>query len=148
MIEPRKRAYLEAMGFDVWVAKPPEPQRDRLVVGPGQGSTLLVCASPEQCATRLGGDIVRAVGGDPVWAWPDPEGNPDGPRIADAVKDSLFTQVFIFGSETAGLLFGQDAPATIVSAAVEVVADIGELETRGTAKQQFWTSMKRVSARR
>ena len=35
MIDPQRQAYLEAMGLDVWVAKPPEPERDRLVLGAG-----------------------------------------------------------------------------------------------------------------
>ena len=142
MSEPRRRAYLEAMGFDVWVARPPAPERDRLVVGPGQGSTLLVCASPEQSASRLAGDIVRAAGGDPAWAWPDPEGNAESPRLEEAVKDSLFTRVIVFGESNARQLFGSEVPAVVFSAQVGLAMDIDELATRGTAKQQLWTLLK------
>lgn len=142
MIEPRKQAYLEAMGFDVWVAKPPAPEPDRLVVGPGQGSTLLVCANPEQCASRLGADIVRAIGGDPVWAWPDPEGTPDSPRLEDVVQDNLYTRVFVFGAKTSERLSGRAAPGIIASATVSVIPDMDELATRGTVKQEFWGLLK------
>lgn len=142
MIEPRRRAYLEALGFDVWVARPPPPEWDRLVVGPGQGSTLLVCASPEQSASRLAGDIARAVGGDPAWAWPDPEGSSESPGLEDAVKDGLFTRVVVFGESNAKQLFGGEAPAVVFSAQVGLATDIDELATRGTAKQQLWKLLK------
>jgi hypothetical protein len=146
MIEARKQAYLEAMGIDVWVTRPPAPERDRLVLGPGQGSTLLVCAAPEDCASRLSGDIVRALGGDPVWAWLDPDGSPDSPRLEDAVKDRLFTHVIIFGENMADCLFGQEVPAVIASSAVSVTHPITELAVRGTAKQAFWNLARREQA--
>jgi hypothetical protein len=142
MIETRKQAYLEAMGFDVWVARPPEPERDRLVVGPGQGSTLLVCSGPEHSASKLGGDIARLLGGDPVWAWPDPEGDAERPRLEQAVKDALFTRVIVFGEQTARLLLGDSVPAVIVSSSVTVAADFEELATRGSAKQNLWTDIR------
>ena len=142
MIEAGKRAYLEAMGFDVWVARPPEPELDRLVIGPGQGSTLLLCSAPEHSASKLGGDIARILGGDPVWAWPDPEGSPERPRLEQAVANSLFTQVIVFGEETAHLLFGKDVPDVVVSSAVTVAADFEELATRGTAKQKLWSAVR------
>jgi hypothetical protein len=142
MIEPRKQAYLEAMGFDVWVARPAAPEPDRLVVGPGQGSTLLVCANPEQSASKLGADIVRAIGGDPAWAWPDPEGTPDSPRLEDAVRDNLFTRVIVFGAGTSERLSGRTMPSIIASATVSVVTDMDELATRGIAKQEFWKLLK------
>ncbi|MGD8346475.1 MAG: hypothetical protein PVI83_04475, partial [Lysobacterales bacterium] len=81
MNEARRRAYLEAMGFDVWVQKPPPPLENRLVVGPGRGNTLLICATPELSASKLAADIARAVGGEPAWAWPDPEGRPESPDL-------------------------------------------------------------------
>lgn len=142
MIEQRRQAYLEAMGFDVWIARPPEAEKDRLVLGPGKGSTLLVCSAPEHSATRLGGDITRILGVDPVWAWPDPEGKPEHPRLEQAVTDSLFTQVLVFGEQTARLLFGKQVPEVIASSAVTVAADFDELATRGTSKQELWAFMK------
>lgn len=146
MIEARKQAYLEAMGFDIWVAKPPPPEWDRLLVRPGQGSTLLVCSSAEQCNSVLGGDIARATGADPVWAWPDPAGSPDSPRLEEVVRDGLFTRVIVFGEKTADRMFGSRVPAIIISSAVSVVAGIEELAIRGTAKQALWVILKQGSA--
>ena len=142
MIETRKRAYLEAMGFDVWVSRPPEPEPDRLVVGPGQGSTLLVCSGPEHSSSKLGGDISRILGGAPVWAWPDTEGSAERPSLEQAVTDSLFTRVIVFGAETARLLLGKNVPEVIVSSTVAVAADFEELATRGTAKQELWSLIR------
>lgn len=146
MIEARKQAYLEAMGFEIWVAKPPPPEWDRLLVRPGQGSTLLVCSSPEQCTSLLGGDINRAIGGDPVWAWPDPAGSPDSPRLEEVVRDGLFTRVIVFGEKAADRMFGSRVPAVVISSAVSVVADIEELAIRGTAKQALWAILQQGSA--
>lgn len=145
MIEPRRQAYLEAMGFDVWVAKPPPPEWDRLLVRPGQGSTLLVCTAPEQCTSALGEDITRTIGGDPVWAWPDPAGSPDSPRLEEVVRDGLFTRVIVFGKQTSDRLFDSGVPAVIISSAVSVAADIEELAIRGTAKQALWAILKQAS---
>ena len=46
MIESQRRAYLDAMGLDVWSIKPPQPEFDRLIFQPGEGSTLLICDAP------------------------------------------------------------------------------------------------------
>lgn len=146
MIEARKQAYLEAMGFDIWVAKPPPPEWDRLIVRPGQGSTLLVCSSSEQCASLLGGDITRAIGSDPVWAWPDPAGSQDSPRLEEVVRDGLFTRVIVFGEKAADRMFGSRVPDVIISSVVSVAADIEELEIRGTAKQALWAILQQGSA--
>jgi len=142
MIEPQKQAYLEAMGFDIWVARPPEPRWDRLALGPGQGSTLLVCPSPQHTSSRLAGDIARILGGDPVWAWPDPEGSPEMPSLEQAVEDRLFTQVVVFGEKAAARVFGKRVPDHVVSSAVLVAADLDELATRGTAKQALWSFLR------
>lgn len=138
MTEARRRAYLEALGVEVWLAKPPEPGPGRLVVGPGDGSTLLVCATPEACADKLAADIVRALGRDPVWAWPDPDGQPDRPTIEQAVGDRLFTRLLVFGEGLARELFGRKPPEVLHSAAVRVAPDLSELAVRGTAKQALW----------
>jgi hypothetical protein len=138
MIDPRKQAYLEAMGFDVWVARPAPAARDRLVLAPGQGSTLLVCARAGDRETALAADIARAVGDDPSWGWPDPEGRPDAPTLAQAIENGLVTRVVVFGRETAEMLLGADVPAVLKSSAIAVAAGLDELATRGTAKQALW----------
>jgi DNA polymerase III psi subunit len=141
MIDPQRQAYLEAMGFDVWMAKPPAPERDRLLVGSGQGSTLLVSESPPEHNPLLASDIARAVGGDPVWAWSDPEGHPDNPRLADAVERSLFTRLVVFGDSLAARLMGKDRPAVLGSAAVLVSEPLEDLAVNGTAKKRLWNAL-------
>lgn len=142
MSEVRRRAYLEAMGFDVWVARPPDLQWDRLQMGPGQGSTLLVCASPEEGESTISSDIARAIGGDPVWAWPDPQDDPEAPRLEDAVRDRLFTRVIVFGEIVAERLFGGLPPDVLLSSAVNVTCTLGELSTRGSAKRALWQLLR------
>lgn len=138
MIDPRKQAYLEAMGFDVWVARSSPATRDRLALAPGQGSTLLVCARAGDRETALAADIARAVGDDPSWGWPDPAGLPDAPTLEQAIGNGLITRVVVFGRETARQLLGADVPAVLKSSEVAVVADLDELATHGTAKQALW----------
>ena len=108
MTEARRRAYLEAMGYDVWVEKPPGPGPVRLVVGPGEGSDLLVCEAPDASGGKLAADIARALGTDPVWAWPDPEHDPGRPTLEEAVADRLFTHLLVFGEELARLVSAAD----------------------------------------
>jgi hypothetical protein len=138
MTEARRRAYLEAMGYDVWVARPPGPGPLRLVLGPGAGGDLLVCASPDESGSKLAADIARALGDDPAWAWPDPDGANGGPTVEEAVADRLFTQLVVFGGELARALFGHEAPDVLGSAAVRVAPALDELAVRGAAKRAFW----------
>ncbi|MEJ2384709.1 MAG: hypothetical protein P8Y54_09965 [Xanthomonadales bacterium] len=138
MTEARRRAYLEAMGFDIWVAKPPGPGPVRLVVGPGAGGDLLICAAPDASSGKLAADIARALGDDPVWAWPDPEGDLACPTVDEAVADRLFTRLLVFGEELARDLFGPESPEVLGSAAVRVAPAMDELAVRGNAKQAFW----------
>jgi hypothetical protein len=138
MTEARRRAYLEAMGYDVWVEKPPGPGPVRLVVGPGGGSDLLVCEAPDASGGKLAADIARALGTDPVWAWPDPEHDPGRPTLEEAVADRLFTHLLVFGEELARALFGTSAPDILGSSAVRVAPDMDELAVRGSAKRTLW----------
>lgn len=141
MIESRRRAYLEAMGIDVWLARPPAPEWDRLLIGPGQGSTLMVCREPGESAGKLARDVARAIGQDPVWAWPDPESAASSPKLRDAVENRLFTRVIVFGDDLAGQLFKGEPPGVLVSAAVVTAPGLEELAVRGTAKQTFWSQL-------
>lgn len=152
MIEARRRAYLEAMGFDVWVtrvatrsAEQPVSQSGLLVVGPGQGSTLLVCASAAETAGKFAADLTRALGGDPVWAWPDRDGSEDGGDslgLEAAIGARLITRVFIFGTDTARWLFDESVPEVVASAAVTTLDDLGELAVRGAAKRALWRRLQ------
>jgi len=144
MNETRRRAYLEAMGFDVWVSKQAAAAVEagagpaRLVIGPGAGSTLLVCPGPEAIAGRLAADIVRTVGSDPVWAWPDPDAATRGPTLAEAVGDRLFTRLVIFGESLAAALLGAPAPEVLGSSAVAVAPGLDDLAASPEARRALW----------
>ncbi len=138
MIETQRRAYLEAMGIDVWINKAVAPDADRWVVGPGSGSTLLLCRTAEESGTRLAADIGRSLGGDPVWAWPDPEGRQEYPSLKDTVEQYLFTQVLLFGHALAGRVFKSSVPEVLGSASMLVTADLDELAVAGLARRNLW----------
>jgi len=141
VIESQRRAYLDALGLDVWSIKPPEPQFDRLLFQPGKGSTLLICDAPEATATRLAGDIARALAGKVVWAWPDPAGNPQSPTLEQAVGQYLFTRVVLFGDNLARKIFRGDVPLVTASASITVSDRLDELAVRGNAKHVLWKQL-------
>ena len=138
MMEAQRRAYLEAMEIGVWIAKPAAPDVARWVVGPGSGSTLLLCRSPEESGTPLAADIGRSLGGDPVWAWPDPEGGPEYPSLEGTIEQYLFTRVLLFGKALAGQSFQGKVPGIVGSASVKVTADMDELAVDGMARRNLW----------
>lgn len=138
MIESRRRAYLEALGFDVWVARPLPPAQGRLQLSPGQAGTLLVCAAPAESATRFAGDVVRALGGEACWAWPDTGAGEDSVDPAGAIADRLITRVILFGAETGRRLFPEGIPEFLGSATVAVAPGLDELASRGHAKRALW----------
>jgi hypothetical protein len=143
MIEARRRAYLEALGYDVWVARPPAPEPGRLSVGPGGGSTLLVCDAAGDCGTELARDLVRTVGGEPAWAWFDPEDESGGQGLGDIVSGRLITRILVFGRETAQRLFEGSAPEIVGSATLMVVPDLQELAVSGLARQTLWRQLRK-----
>ena len=141
MIESRRRAYLEAMGFDIWSAKPLEPVSNRLILQAGGGDTLLICEQPDLTANRFAADVARALAGKVVWAWPDPEGSPENPSLEEAVGQYLFTCVVLFGKELHRLMFKEGIPPVVGSARVLVTDGIEELAVRGSAKLAFWNQL-------
>jgi hypothetical protein len=143
MIEERRRAYLEALGYDVWVARPPAPEPGRLSVGAGDGSTLLVCDAASDCGTELARDLVRTVGGEPVWAWFDLEDESGGQALGDIVSGRLITRILLFGRETAQRLFQGSAPEIVGSATVTVVPGLQELAVSGMARQSLWRHLRK-----
>jgi len=146
MTELRRRAYLDALGIDVWLSKPVEPDHNRLLFSPGKGDTLLVCSSAESSITRLAGDITRALGGEVIWAWPDQEGRKESPTIAEAVGQFLFTRVVIFGSDLGRQICSDDQPEFSASTSVLTAPDLNELVERGTARRLFWKQIAGSSA--
>lgn len=141
MMESRRRAYLQAIGLDVWTIRPPPPSLDRLVLQPGNGRTLLVCQEPEETAQRLAADIARALDQDVVWAWPDPDGRAENASLEEVIDQYLFTRVVVFGSALANRMCKGEVPHVIGSASILVTRDAGELAVRGSAKQAFWEQL-------
>lgn len=142
MIEARRRAYLEALGFDVWITRPPAAERGRVGVGAGEGSALLVCPSVDDCNMEIAGDLARALGGDPVWAWLDPAAETDGQFLEDIVADRLITRVLLFGPEPGRSLFKGPVPARIGSAVVGVAPALEELAAEGSARKALWRQLR------
>ncbi len=138
MIESRRRAYLEVMGFDIWAARLPEPDSNRLLLQPGEGDTLLICNLPDFAAGPFAGDVARALGGSVVWAWPDPEGLPESPVLEDAVGQYLFTRVVLFGAGPAKRMFKGEVPMVVGSARILVADSLEILAVDGAAKLAFW----------
>lgn len=138
MRELRRRAYLDAMGFDVWSVKPPAPACNRLVLQPGDGDTLLVCAQPENTAGRFAGDLARVLDGQVVWAWPDPEGGAANPTLEEAVQQHLFTRVVLFGEEMGRRVAEGEIPLAVCSAQILVTEHLPDLADRGRSKLEFW----------
>lgn len=142
MTEAVRREYLEALGIEVWQSRPPPVAQDRLVIGPGRGSTLLVCASPTESAGKLAGDVVRALAAEPVWAWPDPAGDTASETLEEAIANRLFTRVIVFGEGPGALLYGGDVPAVLGSASINQVPGLEDLAISGSNKRAFWDLAK------
>jgi len=144
--EARRRAYLEAMGFDIWVprsgAAAGGPASGRLQLGPGQGSTLVVCGAAEESVSRFAGDLARVLGGEPMWAWPDYEAAADALALEEAVGARLITRVLVLGAQPARWLFTDAVPEVVGSAAVAIAASVDELGARGAAKRALWRSLR------
>ena len=145
MSETRRRDYLEALGIDVWISRPAAPAQDRLLIGPGDGSVLLVCESPEACSGKLAGDIVRALGVEAVWAWLDPNGGPDSEKLDEAIAARLLTRVIVFGTAPAMLIFGANLPSVQGSAAITTCSSLDELAVSGSKKQSLWALIRSTS---
>lgn len=137
MIETQRRAYLEAMGIEVWYSKTPQILSRGLFIGPGQGSTLLICGEAVEAAGRMAADIARATAADPVWGWPDPDGG--GAELPDAVSQQLFTRVIIFGRDLAAQLLRGAVPETLGCARIIVSDTLSELASSGAGKRAFWS---------
>jgi len=142
MIEARRRAYLEALGFEVWVTRRPAAEAGRIVVGAGQGSTLLVCPSAAECRTELAADLVRALGGDPVWAWLGLDADESGQVLEEVVAARLITRVFLFGQDPARSLFHGSPPEILGSARLTVLPGLQELAVSGTARRDSWKQLR------
>jgi len=141
MIESRRRAYLDALGFDVWCTRPPAPDFDRFLLQAGEGDTLLVCDQPCDLENPLVSDITRALAGAAVWAWPDPEGRVESLSLGEAVAQCLATRVVVFGSGLIQQIFKGEAPLVVGSARILSAPRINDLAVDGSAKRVLWKEL-------
>jgi len=163
MINERQHAYLDAIGIEVWSLResaPPAPIVDsvsidtpsiqsqsiscdtRLKIGSGSGGVLLICAVDVDSACRMANDISRALGGVPVWAWPDDEAA--ATELASAVDEKLFTTVAVFGDELAGQFFEGTLPEAVSSARLVMLPSMQDLQTRADARRSLWATICRA----
>lgn len=142
MIETRRRAYLDAMGFEVWVTRLPAAHGGRLGLDAGSGSLLLVCSSAAELGTAVAGDLVRALGGDPVCGWLDPEETEATESLESAIEGRLITQLVVFGAAASRCLFGTAVPDTVGTATVTIVPGLPELAASSGARRDLWTRLR------
>lgn len=151
MIDARQQAYLDAMDIDVWLlrqqpltqasvpAATPAAKSPGLKLGPGGGGVLLLCAVDVDSASRLANDIARALGNNPVWAWP----HADAACLSDAIDENLFTTVAIFGDELASQFFEGELPASVNSANLVLLPSMQNIRDSADARQQLWNAICR-----
>lgn len=144
----RRNEYLEALGIDVWI---PRQRHARavptastpnagIVVGPGTGNVLLLCASSAEAAMPLAADIARCLDCEPVWAWPAPAGSLESLPLEQAVAERLFTRMIIFGT---GLTWPEIDPAARVMGSARLLqADsIPVLARSAAARKSLWAEL-------
>lgn len=163
MEQARRDEYLKALGIDVFVPRrqharvlsrpdPMEQAQDpcapaapcslagSVVVGPGAGNLLLLCASPAEAATPLAADIARCLDCEPVWSWPANADSANPLPLELAVAERLFTRVIIFGS---GLTWPKlEVGARVIGSAHLLQADpIPVLARSASARKALWAEI-------
>ena len=158
-----RNEYLKALGIDVWIPRrqqgrpSPTPNgmdqaRDPgapavapgpgsgVVIGPGAGNLLLLCASPAEAATPLAADIARCMDCEPVWGWPAPADSVKDLPLELAIAERLFTRVIIFGS---GLTWPEiDPGARVMGSACLLQADpLPVLVRSAAARKALWAEL-------
>lgn len=148
MISNRQQAYLDAMDIGVWRLResalpqaPPAVNDLGLKLGPGGGGILLICSVDSDSASRLASDISRAMGSNPVWAWPHADAS--AVLLPGAIEDNLFTTVAIFGAGLAGTFFDGDLPASLNSANIVLLPAMQDLENSAEARKALWSTLCR-----
>jgi hypothetical protein len=165
----RRHHYLGAMGIDIWVPRRTatraseaahQPARSeetaalqpgtvlacgsaiagRVVLGPGAGSTLLLCGKPGEAATAVAADIARSLGNEPVWSWLAQDEAAPGMPLEQAIEERLFTRVLVFGRD----LFAPAADSAVQvigSARLVRVESIPVLVQSGAARRALWLAL-------
>ena len=145
MNEQQRLAYLEALDIAAWVprsqAAPGDVRscQERVRLGPGTGSLLMICDRPDQSSGVLASDIARVFADMPVWSWPDDAAT--GPTVTEAVQESLFTGLVVFGRALAERLLGPDVGERLGPARVIVADDLETLEVSAGARRQLWQQL-------
>ena len=165
----RRNQYLSAMGIDLWVPRATatraseaahRPARSeeiavlqpdtvmacglaltgRVVLGPGAGSTLLLCGKPGEAATALAADIARSLGSEPVWSWPAQDEAVPGMPLEQAIAERLFTRVLVFGRDL--LAPAADPGVQVIGSARLIRVDsIPVLVKSGAARRALWLAL-------
>lgn len=146
MTTPLQRAYLDAMGIPVWMARRGErPEQSRgseaalLQLGPGNGPVLLLCDSVDGPAAPLATDVARTIGSGPVWGWPSTADA--GMPAAEAVAEGLFTHVLVLGEKAGKSLFGGRVPDQLGAAVVLELGSLEELAASAAARRALWKAL-------
>jgi len=118
------------------------PGTPGLKLGPGGGGVLLVCAADSDSASRLANDIGRALGENPVWAWPDTA--EEAVQLSDAVAEYLFTTVAFFGGDLAQRFFEDELPVNIHGANLVKLPAMRDIASQADARRSLWVTLCRA----
>lgn len=146
MTDNGQLAYLEAMDIDVWrlrlgqvVTSNETNKTPGIKLGPGSGGVLLLCTDPEYSSSRLANDVVRSLGGVPVWAWPQCDDS--GVELVDAVDEHLFTTVAIFGQQLADSFFTGHLPKNLNAAKLVLLPSMEDILNCAEARRLLWNTL-------
>jgi DNA polymerase III psi subunit len=108
-------------------------------IGPGAGSTLLLCDSREQAASPLASDIARCLDEVPVWGWNVAADQQDARAPAftleSAIRDRLFTRVLLFSDA------GYPQALVIGSARIIRAPALPQLANDPQQKRVLWSQL-------
>lgn len=119
-------------------------RRGSLEIGPGSGSTLLLCSRPEDAALPLASDIARCLDEAPVWGWllqsNDGQGKAEtGFTLERAIDERLFTRVLLFCSDSMASQAGK--VEVLGSARIIYAPSLAELARQADHKRRLWTQL-------
>lgn len=112
-----------------------------LVVGPGNGSLLLICDGPADTSLPIAADIARCLAEEPVWGWPADSASAPGVPLEETVRDRMFTGVLAFG-EAAAAAAGDTDKGVRGSARILRAASMAELAADPAARRTLWSQLR------
>ena len=104
---------------------------------------LKLCGRIEEPAKRIAADIARCLKSEPVWGWPDIDG--ESPSAQNHIEEHLFTAVIIFGQNLENHLFGQSVPETLGAAQIIKSPSLDELANSPAERSKLWNHIKNCS---